>query len=232
MERLIPGKEEEILFRTVALNDALPQDNGLAFAQIEAELRNLLEKTERVLDESAAMLSAPGKSAFSRLIKRESLNDYLDERIGKAILELSLRKLGQKEMSRAVLVVRMSNALEQLADFGAAVGYVANAMEYQNQKISEEALGEIQDLHVRLRDDIRLVRRNFPLVSEEDVVSMRQNEISMRERINMAYSRHLGRFYKGKAYSGNAFVKAMSRMDSAHAKLREVRKLCEMYAKL
>jgi len=232
VERLIPGREEEILFQTAALNDELPRDNGKAFAQIETELRNMLEKAETALNESPALLRAPSKSAFLRLIKRESLTDFLDERIEKAILDISLRELNQKEMAQAVLVVRMSNALEQLADLGASIAYIANSMENRNQKMSEEALSEVQVIHTRLREDLRLLRKRFPQISESDIISMRQNEVSMRERINSAYSRHLGRLYREKAYAGNSFVKVISRLESAHAKIREVRKLCEIYAKL
>lgn len=232
VERLVPGKEEEILFQTTALNDKLSTDNGLAFAQIEAELRNLLDKTENVMEESAAMFREPGKASFQRLLKREALNDYLDERIEKAILEVSKRKLGQREMSRAVLAVRMSNVLEQLADLGAAIGYVANSMQARNRRMSEEAQAEIEDINTRIGEDLRLLGKSFPKVSEEDVASMRQNEVALRERINLAYSSHLRRLYEGRAYAGNAFVKAVSRMESAHAKLREIRKLCEMYGEL
>jgi phosphate:Na+ symporter len=231
IENLIPGKEEEILFQTVALGDALPEDDAQAFSVIETELRNLLEKTENVLNESAAMLPTPSKSAFARLLKREELNDYLDEKIERAVIDISQRKLGQKEASRAVLIVRISNALEQLADLGTSIGYIANSMENRNQRMSDEALGELEDIHIRLEEDIRLLRNNFPRISEADIGSMRQNEVFIRERINLAYSNHLRRLYRRKVSVNNAFVKAMSRMESAHAKLREVRKLCEMYGR-
>ncbi len=232
VERLVPGKEEEILFQTAAINDELPADNKDAFTQVEAELRNLLGKTEAVLDESADLFPNADKKTFQRLLKREALNDYLDERIEKATIEMSHRKLGQSEAVRSVLIIRMSNALEQLADLGASIGYVANSISSRNMRLSDDALSEIGDIHMRLKEDIRLLRKNFPLISEEDVISMRQNEVSMRERINTAYSSHLKRLYKGKAYAGSSFVKAMSRMESSHSKLREIRKLCEMYSRI
>jgi phosphate:Na+ symporter len=232
VERLVPGKEEEILFQTAAIGDELPGSNKQAFSQIEAELRNLLGRTESVLDESASLFQSHSKRAFQRLLKREALNDYLDQRIEKATIEMSQRKLGPKEASRAMLFARMSNALEQLADLGASAGYVANSIASRNMRLSDEALSELGGIHMLLKEDLRLLRRGFPEISAADVASMRQNEISMRGRINSAYSNHLKRLYGGKAYSASPFVKAISRLESAHAKLREVRKLCEMYGQL
>ncbi|MFH0885238.1 MAG: Na/Pi symporter [Candidatus Micrarchaeota archaeon] len=231
VERLVPGKEEEILFQTIALDEELPKENDAALFRIEEELKYLLAKTESALDESASLFPSPGKPAFQRLLKREALNDYLDERIEKAILQLSQRKLSQREASRTVLLVRMSNALEQLADLAASTGYIANATASRGVPVSAEALAEIGDIHMRLKDDIRLLKAGFPSISDANVVSMRQNEVWMRERINAAYANHLKRLYAGKAYAGSSFVKAMSRLETAHGKLREIRKLCEIYAK-
>ncbi len=229
VERLVPGREEEILFQTESLDEMLPDENEAAFSRIEGELRNLLSKTEAALDESAALFPSMGKGAFQRLLKREALNDYLDDRIEKAIIELSKRKLSQKEASRTVLIVRMSNALEQLADLAAATGYIANSAASRGIPVSGEALAEIGDMHMRLKEDISLLKTDFPSISQSTVASMRQNEIHMRERINAAYANHLKRLYAGKAYAGSSFVKAMSRLETAHGKLREVRKLCELY---
>ncbi len=229
VEHLVPGKEEEILFQTEALDEELPSENDAAFSRIEEELKNLLSKTESALDESASLFPSPTKTAFQRLLKREALNDYLDERIEKAILQLSQRKLSQKEASRTVLLVRMSNSLEQLADLAAATGYIANSTASRGVPVSGGALSEIGDMHMRLKEDLRLLKADFPSISDANIVSMRQNEIRMRERINAAYAGHLRRLYAGKAYAGNSFVKAMSRLETAHGKLREIRKLCELY---
>jgi len=230
VERLVPGREEEILFQTESLDEVLPSENDAAFSRIEGELRNLLSKTEAALDESASLFPCMDKAAFNRLLKREALNDYLDDRIEKAIIELSQRNLSQKETSRTVLIARMSNALEQLADLAAATGYIANAAASRGIPVSGEALAEIGDMHMRLKEDIRLLKGDFPSISQSTVASMRQNEIHMRERINAAYANHLKRLYVGKAYAGSSFVKAMSRLETAHGKLREVRKLCEIYS--
>jgi phosphate:Na+ symporter len=228
--RMVPGKEEEILFHTESLGDELPDDNREAFGQIEGELNHLLEHTSKALEESALMFPSPSKSAFMRLRKREALNDFLDEKIEKATLELSMRDLDGNEIARTVLLIRMSNVMEQLADIAVSVGFVANSMANRG-RLSEDAQDELDLLYKRIEEDLRLIRKGFPRISEPDIAAMRQNEIALRENINSAYSRHLRRLRGRTPYAAGAFVKAISRLESAHAKLREVRKLCELYSK-
>jgi phosphate:Na+ symporter len=229
--RIVPGKEEEILFHTAALNDVLPEDNLKAFEQIEAELNHLVLHTSKALEESANLFPTLDKNTFNRLRKREALNDFIDEKIEKATLELSMRELEDKEIARTVLLIRMSNALEQLADLCVDLGHIANSVAARG-RLSDDAVAEFDMLYKKVEEDLRLIRKGFPRISDEDVVLMRQNEVSMRESINAAYSRHLKRLRGRTPYAAGAFVKVISRLESAHAKLREIRKLCEMYGRL
>ncbi|MDD5172079.1 MAG: Na/Pi cotransporter family protein [Candidatus ainarchaeum sp.] len=229
--RVVPGKEEEILFHTEALNDQLPENNSEAFKQIETELAHLMLHTSKVLEESANMFPRPDKNTFNRLRKREALNDFIDEKIEKATLELTMRELEEKETARTVLLIRMSNDLEQLADIGVSLGYVANSI-VNRGRLSDDALAELDTLYKEIEVDLRLIRKKFPRISDDDVASMRQNEISMRESINAVYSRHLKRLKGRTPYAAGAFVKVIARLEAAHAKLREIRKLCEMYGRL
>lgn len=232
VERIVPGKEAEILLRTEALDEELPRENDVAFSQMESELCNLLSKTDAVLEESAAMLGGVGRRPFQRLLKRESVNDYLNKRIQEAVLTISKRQLSREEAMQTILIGRMSNALEQIADFTAGIAYASQAMSSRGMSLSGGALDELQAIHMRLKEDLRLVGADFPKISDANVAAMQKNEIVLRERINSAYSGHLKRLQAGEAYSPSTFIKVLSRMESAHAKIREIRKLCEAYQKL
>ncbi|MEW6036114.1 MAG: Na/Pi symporter [Candidatus Micrarchaeota archaeon] len=229
VEKLVPGREEEILFQTVSLNDRLPEDNPKAFAAVEAELRHLLSNTIKVMERSRDVMHGEDGQAFRRLLKREALNDYLDERIEKALLELSGRALSPKEVSRNVLLLRMSNALEQIADLGVAMAYAANSMRTSGRLMSSDACSDVDAVHFRIMDDLGHLSANFPSIIDADVAAMRENDVLLREQINSAYSEHLKRLYSKKAYAPATFVKCMSRLESAHGKLREIRKLSELY---
>jgi len=229
--RIVPGKEEEILFHTKVLNDVLPDDNQKAFGQLEEELDHLMMHTSKAVEDSSGMFPVPDKDTFNRLRKREALNDFIDEKIEKAALELSMRDLKEKEIARTVLIIRMSNAMEQLADICVNLGYVVNSMAKWG-RLSDDALAELDTLYKGVGEDLRLIRKGFPRVSDATVVSMRQNDISIRESINTVYSRHMKRLKGRTPYAAGAFVKVISRLEAAHAKLREIRKLCELYGKL
>jgi phosphate:Na+ symporter len=232
VERLVPGKEEEILFRTVSLDGELPAENGVAFREVEGELRHLLSSIRRALEESESLFSKPDSQVFHRILKRESLNDYLDGHIGRAARGLSHRHLRPKEASRTVLLLRMSNALEQMSDTIASLAYVANSLKENGASMSPGARDDLSHVYARIREDLELLAKEFPAMHNNTVMCMRQNEHVMRRCVNAAYSNHLERLQSRKAYAANAFVKAISRLDSAHAKVREIRKLCEMYVQL
>ncbi len=229
VEKLVPGREEEILFQTVSLNDKLPEDNQKAFSMVEAELRHLLSNTIKVMERSRDVMHGEDGQAFRRLLKREALNDYLDERIEGALLELSGRPLSPKGVSRNVLLLRMSNALEQIADLGVAMAYAANSMRTSGKMMSADACSDVDAVHFRIMDDLGHLSANFPAIIDADVAAMRENDALLLEQINSAYSKHLKRLYSRKAYAPATFVKCMSRLESAHGKLREIRKLCELY---
>jgi Na+/phosphate symporter len=187
--------------------------------------------TSKAVEDSSGMFPVPDKDTFNRLRKREALNDFIDEKIEKAALELSMRDLKEKEIARTVLIIRMSNAMEQLADICVNLGYVVNSMAKWG-RLSDDALAELDTLYKGVGEDLRLIRKGFPRVSDATVVSMRQNDISIRESINTVYSRHMKRLKGRTPYAAGAFVKVISRLEAAHAKLREIRKLCELYGKL
>jgi phosphate:Na+ symporter len=227
--RMIPGKEEEILFQTVSLDGKLSPDNQEAFKMIEKELQHLLSNTGRVMDDASLLLSGKDGMAFRRLTKREALDDFLDERIEQAIVEITERPLNQKEAMQAVLLVRMSNALEQVSDLGMSIGYAARHMDAKGEQLSIEAIEEINSVQSRLREALTIIAKRFPSISQEDVIFMKQNDEKMREQINKSYSRHLVRL-SVKSYSPGTYVKCLSRLEAAHSKLREIRKLTEQYS--
>ncbi|MFH0737353.1 MAG: Na/Pi symporter [Candidatus Micrarchaeota archaeon] len=232
IERIIPGKEEEILFNTEALHGKLPEDDADALVLIDRELRHMLSNISKSMDELEYMLSAPDQHAFRRLLKREALSDFLDERVENSVVELSGRKMGKSAATKAVLIMRISNALEQTADLVMAVGYVIRDMREAGLTMSEGAVADLKAARFMLHDDVKMLRKRFPLISHADVDDMRENDAELRDRITAAYSAHLERIAAGRVHPTGAFVKCMSRMESAHSKLREIRKLCEMYEKL
>lgn len=230
--RVMPGDEKEILFQTAVLTDKLPLDKKEAFTQIEGELRYLFSNSTNIFNESMNMLLAPKKDVLQRVIKRENLIDYLDERIEKTVTYLSHKQLTKKEALRAVILIRISNVLEQFSDISMRISYIVDSVPASGLTIPNDAFLELKTIYSELNNELGIVGNNLPMISNDKIILMRKNEIRIRKSINLAYKNHLERMRTNKIYAEDAFIKIISRLESSHAKIREIRKLEEMYNKL
>ena len=232
IERLVPGKEEEILFHTKYLEDKIPKSNKQAFSLIEKELINSQYITIKLFEESSEFLKSGKNQRLNRVAKLEALNDYLDERIERSLFELSKRKLSKKDAERTVLLVRISNAIEQLGDRGEAFGYLTVDMSESGNSFSPESIVELEHIYGKFRENMELIKESLPAIPQKNVKSMRKNDVIFRNLMNESYQKHLERLYTQKAYAGSFFVEALSILEDANAHVREIRKLSELYAKL
>ncbi len=232
IERLVPGKEEEIIFHTKYLDDEIPKNNEKAFSVIEKEIINSLDITLKLFEESADFMKSGNVQRFQRVAKLEALNDFLDEKIEKALLEISKRKLTAKEAERTVLLVRISNAIEQLGDSGDRLSYFMVELSDSGFSLSPESMVELGRIYGKFRDNMFIAKESIPKIPAKNVKLMRKNDTVFRELINTSYRKHLERLYSQKAYAGTSFVEAISIFEDASAHLREIRKLSELYAKI
>jgi phosphate:Na+ symporter len=232
VERLVPGKEEEILFHTKYLEDRIPKNTGKAFGMIETEIINSVDVTLTLFEESSEFLKSGKDQRLNRVAKLESLSDFLDDRIERALFELSKRKLSKKDAERTVLLVRISNAIEQLGDGGEAFGYLTVDMSETGLSFSPESIIELEQIYEKFRDNMNIIKESLPVIPQRNVKRMRKNDVVFRELMNESYQKHLERLYTRKAYAGSSFVEALSILEDAHAHVREIRKLSELYRKL
>ncbi len=167
-----------------------------------------------------------------RVAKLETFNDFLDEKIEKALLELSKRKLSAKEAERTVLLVRISNVIEQLGDSGDKLSCFMIDLADSGISLSPESMAELEQIYRKFRDNMLIARESIPKISEKNIKLMRKNDIAFRELINASYKRHLERLHSQKTYAGTSFVEAVSIFEDASSHVREIRKLSELYRKV
>jgi phosphate:Na+ symporter len=223
--RLVPGGEEEILFRTKYLPDVMPGDTAEAFRLVERELKYAMDVIIALFAESINAVKSRERDDFQKIEKLESLSDYLDERIEQAILALSRRKLSEQEAKYAVMLVRVSNAMEQLGDGGGNIGSLARSMAETGLELSPESMDELRVAYGILKENLESARDSLPAISREAYLRMKGNDAALRSIINASYSNHLRRMYSQKAYSGTMFVEMISVIEASNYKVREMRKL-------
>ncbi len=232
VERLVPGQEEEILFTTKYLNDRIPSDNQQAFTLIEKEILNSLDVTLKLFEESAGFIDDTKNHRKDRIAKLESLNDFLDERIEAAILQVSKRERSKAQVERTVVLVRISNAIEQLGDVGEDFGYLTADILSSGVSFSQESKTELKQIYAVFRSNLLILKESLPFLSHENIALMRKNDVLLRGLINKSYKHHLARVDLQKSSSGSYFVEAVSLIEYANSNVREIRKLLELYGKL
>ncbi len=232
VEKLVPGKEEEILYETKYLINGLPDDNTDAFMLIKKELVYSLEITMMIYDESFKSFKRPRKVRFMKLEKLETLNDYLDDKITDALLTVSKRKLTKTEGKKTVLLVQISNAIEQLGDLGEDLGDVSRDLFEKGMNMSYESIEAVDKILRKFRKNIENLQTSFPHISKKLHAELKQCEEQILDIINKKYEEHLNRLQADEDYHGSTFVESISLMETAVSKLREIRKLSEKYSGL
>ncbi|MFH1785994.1 MAG: Na/Pi cotransporter family protein [Candidatus Micrarchaeota archaeon] len=231
IEKLVPGTEDEIIFKTNYLENGPPINNRQAFDFIEKELVHSIDVTLKLFDESIGFLKNNKGRSFQRVTKLEAFNDFLDEKIEQAILKLSGKKLSEKEARKTVLLVRMSNMVEQLGDRADDLAYLSVELNERGGSLSPESMVELDQLYEQFCKNILILRESIPKISLANIKKMRKNDIAFRLLLNVSYQKHLERLYLQKAYAGTFFVETLSTLEQANAHVREIRKLSELYRK-
>ncbi len=231
VEWIVRGKEDEILLATKFLGERLPEKNSEAFLVLERELNHSLETSRMLFDEVLSAIKAGGQK-FDRASKLESLADFLDGRISEAILELSRRDFAKKDVERMVLLVRLSNANEQLSDLADDISQLYQGMSSKGISFSAESIGGLSDVYSDIQKNIIEFEGGFPHMGEKAILKMSKNDSELRQKINANYDSFLKRMAKKQVPSGSFFIEMLSVVEAANAKLREMRKLAEMYCEV
>ncbi len=230
VERIVTGDEDEILFKTKYLADKLPEDTNESLTIIEKELQHLIDITKNLFTESLDVLKQKKSVNYQRVVKLESLNDFLNGRIETAILELSKRKLNEQDARRTILLVRMSNAIEQLGDTARAFSSTINNMSETRTALSKEVEKNLVEVHNVFQKNLIVLARDIREVTCDEIDEMKNNDRELRELVNEGYSTHLKRIQK--TNENSAFINLVSTLEVANTKVRDLRKLSELYMKL
>lgn len=230
VERAVPGEEKEILFRARYLTKELPPDTDKAFRMIEKELSHSLEVTNELLETSFLSLSDGGRRAEQKVVKLESLNDYLDDQIEDAILWLSRRSLTEDEGQRTILLVRMSNLLERLGDHAEDIGDLAAGVREKGRALPKDQVEQLASVYEMLRDNLQQLGGCLLDVNDETKAQVKMGTVTMNARINAVYRVHLERMKDAGLPSDSTMLELLTTMESANDKVRELVAMASEYS--
>ena len=229
IEKIVPGEEKEILMRNKYLKENLPENNNEAIKTIEKEIGYSLYVTSQMFKKDKMIVGEPTLKQLDRLKRYEDLNDLLDSTIEKALLKYSQRNLSDKEMEEVVLLVRISNLIEQLGDSADDLGVLCNQVKEMGQKPSEESKQSLNNMIVLLRKNIKYLERYFPNTTVNKKVLRTK---SLKGVIDKQFKDHFMRIKKRGNYPGSIFVEAVSNIELAFNIVNEISNLTEKYSKI
>lgn len=232
VERLVPGDEKEIIFQTKYLNDKLPQSNRDAFDAIEKELRHSLEVTLEMYRHAIVVLENGEDRVYRKVEKLETFNDFLDDRISEALVQLSPRKMTEKEAEKTLLLVRMSNSVEQLGDLANSLAFLGETMENTSIHFNRRSIVNLDEVYKQFEKNMVIITENAPFIKEKHKQIFRKNDNKLRALVTAEYRDHLKMLSSKESYAGTSFVEAISIIEVSNSKIREIRKLSEEYSSL
>ncbi len=229
--RLLQSDEEELLITTKYLPARLPKSNSRSFGLIEKEISHSLYVASKFYKKAVEFVRRPEKADFNLVEKYEVLADLLDEKIEKALLELSRRPLTEIEAKKVVFLVRISNLAEQLADTAKNLGFQSRSVKRSSLSLSPESLKSIDKIYSKIEPALEAVRREFPhKITDYRHFFDQVNQVD--PLINRSYQEHIKRLKTDQAYAGSSFVESCSLLENGADLLKEIMKLTQKYARL
>lgn len=228
---LVRGEEKEVLIGTKYLKNGLPDSSRQAFSLIEKEVAYSFEKAFDFYEIAIQSVTKPQTANINAVDKYEVLADLLDNEIEAALLELSRRQLSEKEAKKIVLLVRISNLVEQLADTAKNLGRLPRSGSIAGPSLSPESLSGIENIYARMSEPFSALKKEFPR-KITDYTKLVRHLGTVRPAIARGYTQHIKRLQKRQARGGSIFVEASALLEDGTDRLKEILKLSQQYARL
>lgn len=221
---VVQGTEKEILLMPKYLNRTLPKEKNEAFDMIEKEIIHYLEVVISTYDEVIEAIKTR-QNCKEKVEKFETYADLLDKEITVALVELSKHRLDKKESDKIANHVRISNQIEQIADIANRMGNLYMDLKNKGIYLSEKSLLALLENYAIMRENLEILRHNFPKLNQKIVETMRYNDNKLQETVDNTYKEHLERMVGGEAPAGGAFIEIITSLSAANDHIRNIRKI-------
>jgi len=224
VEKLVTGEDEEILLKTKFITSPLSKNKKTAFNLIEKEIQYSLEIVYKLYSSSMSYLRISDHNDHMRVKKLEVLSDILDESIEKSLLDLSKKTLSKLEAKKIIILIRLSNSIEQLSDIA---DEISNLPKLKEIKLKEEHYVMISPINDKLEYILGNIHNSFKSTNELKKIILESKRIN--SLISKSYKYHISKLKNKTVYSGATFVETISLLESFKAKLDEVLVLIREY---
>lgn len=229
--RVVPGREDDVVFVPRHLQRPEPADTPAAVRQIEAEIAHILTIPEDLLAELESIVADPKKySAQVRQLRDYAA--YLDGQVSGAALEISGRNLSSSETARLAGLVRISKLAQVLADQTGELVEIVHQIQERGIILTEASRDAFQHTLVPCSMNMKTLADAFPDLSDGVNEAMRRQDDLLRETITRQYGEYLSRFAAGKTPAGSEFSRALFQIEGMAGTIREIRKTARLLGKV
>ena len=221
--RVVPGREDDIVFMPKYLRHPLPVSPMETITLIEQEIKNLLTIPGRLLEELEGMVDKPKK--YSQQVGQlRDYAKYIDTQISESALELSGQNLTSHESVRIAALVRISKLGQVLAEQTGELVEIIHGVQDKGIIFSEESKAAVQLTLIPCTMNLKTLADNFPKISDPINEAMREQDDILRDTITHQYQEYLDRFASHKTPSGSEFSRVLFQIEGMAATIREIRK--------
>jgi phosphate:Na+ symporter len=223
--KIVKGQEEEILFETKYIDGDQSKNLQSRIKDIKKELAYSIESTIKIYQKAVSAFYNTNKLTLMEIHKLETLNDFLDDEITKAIISLSKFKLSEKDAQRTVTLVKISNTIEQLGDLGKDFSQVFERVHDLGIEGKDVNIEKLVDIHNRLMELFRIIEKAILGATEQELMDIKLKEEEIYTLIREEFDIHVNKLQKDDRYNGGSFVDAISIIELSVSKVRDIRKL-------
>ncbi|MBD3398063.1 hypothetical protein GF412_02685 [Candidatus Micrarchaeota archaeon] len=225
-ERLVPGREKEILFKTKYL-EKIPKNTDSAIRAVEKELKRQMEFMQESFYLSYGMVRAAKADKMMKVNKLETLIDYLEERISGVLVDLSERKLNPGQSEDIIILARLANKVEQMGDLSKEFAKLAVKLDNRGEHLIPEAVEELDAIKKGF-DEIsgEMVEKGWKM-NKKTLRSMTRKRAKTEKKIQAAYRNHMKRLADKElsSYTSTIFVDAAYSIEQANSALLRMGRL-------
>lgn len=225
VNKLVPGDEEEILFETKYIDNDITKNLDESIVDIRKEIVYSIENTVKIYQKGLGLFYNPSGVVLMEIQKFETLNDYLDDEITESILSLSRYKLSKNVAKETVILIKISNTIEQLGDLGDDFSKVFQRMHKLGIKADDVHIERLTNIHNMLISLFKSIENSMINPKESELQKIKIKEEEIYAVIRDEFDIHVKKLQTDNTYDGNIFVDAISIIELSVSKLRDIRKL-------
>ena len=223
VQKLVPGREDDIVFVPRALQDPLPAVTPEACRMIEQEIVHILELSQDLLAEVRLLLDKPDRK-IPRIQQLRDYANFLEKQVAEAALVISKRGLTPDEAAYIANIVRVSTLADVLADQTRGLCAIIEQLDETGMPLLPESSGAIRHSLVPCEKNLAALIAAFPAIPDDVNDAMREQDERLRDDMTGQFQQYLSRLSSHQIPEGSDISRALFQVEGMAATIREIRK--------